>query len=192
MKLKILILLMSSNLFNSYAHDSKEAFFTIEKKEGVIHFNAEFPWSIRNALLTFKPELENLDDEIEFDNAFYEYLNSSVILKDENQKILKLTSVKEVLSHGHSHQTNYTLIFEEGNLTEVTNTLMFNINKNQNNYHILTSEKGEIKFVTNQENPKFLLNSTTEKGFNYYWLFLPVILLAGFLVYNKSSPKRTS
>ena len=106
--------------FNTYAHDSKEAYFKIIKTESNIVVQAEFPWTIRNALFYFKPELENTKNKTVFENAFFDYVATSFIITNSNNRILKLLKVEmEAIPEGHNHQTNYIFTFENGELFEI-------------------------------------------------------------------------
>lgn len=46
-----LIVIMILSISNGFAHDANKAFFKIQQKGNVIEVQAEFPWSIRNAIL---------------------------------------------------------------------------------------------------------------------------------------------
>ncbi|MCK5443727.1 MAG: hypothetical protein KAJ23_17720 [Maribacter sp.] len=63
-----------------YAHKSNEAFFRVIQKESVIEIETEFPRTLRNALLTFRPELEQASNTVEYEKAFIDYLKVNLVL----------------------------------------------------------------------------------------------------------------
>ncbi len=65
-----------------YAHKSNEAFFRVIQKESVIEIETEFSWTLRNALLNFRPELEQASNKVEYEKAFIDYLKVNLVLTD--------------------------------------------------------------------------------------------------------------
>ena len=51
------------------AHETNEAFFRIVQKENTIEIEAEFPWTMRNALIAFNPSLENSTNKKDFEST---------------------------------------------------------------------------------------------------------------------------
>ena len=56
----LLFILVNVSGFFGYAHKTDEAFFTFDQKENTVEIHAEFPYTMRNALIEFNPYLEKL------------------------------------------------------------------------------------------------------------------------------------
>lgn len=139
------------------AHNANEAFFTLKKGENTIEVQAEFPWTIRNALLDELPELEKTGDKTAFQHAFFNYIQNRFILKNEDQTSLDLLDVKEQETNGHSHHTNYVFVFKGQDVSTIENTIMFNISPNQKNYHTIEFYTPKDVFMTTPHNPEIHL-----------------------------------
>lgn len=165
-----------------FAHEPNEAFFTFSLKDSLIIVEAELPWSMRNALLGYNPELEKSATKQDFEETFFKYIKNNLTLKDKNGEILELQKIEELKTNGHSHQNNYLLTFKGGNLLEVTNTIMFNLYKNQVNYNTLTWN--EAMFKTSNNKNSFKTNEEKKPTFSYYWwLFsIPISLVILMLI----------
>ncbi|OUS01942.1 hypothetical protein A9Q86_04635 [Flavobacteriales bacterium 33_180_T64] len=165
-----------------YAHDADKAFFVIEQKDNVVVVKAEFPWSIRTAVLRAFPELENSKEQHEFDTAFFSYIKDNFKISNAS-KALSLVSVREGVSKGHSHQNNYVLTFEGKYFDTVTNTIMCNLKKPQSNYHKLQFEGQHLEYMTTNKVTRFIINSRQEshlKSYKYYYLSILVVCAALF------------
>lgn len=175
----IIIFFASGN--SIFAHDPNEAFFTFNLKDDLITVEAEFPWSMRNALMDYNPKLEKSSTKQDFKNTFFEYIKHNLILKDKNGAVLEFQKFEELKNNGHSHQNNYLLTFKGKNLFEVTNTIMFNLYKNQVNYNTITWSK--TKFKTSNKKNSFKLNGENISDFFHnWWIFIIPILLV-ILIY---------
>jgi hypothetical protein len=167
------------------AHESNQAFFeiyTIDTKTIVL---AEFPWSIRNAVLTFNPKLNSTVKKEVFFDSFLEYVNSTLILVDDNGKKINLIEVIKVPQRGHSHQNNYKFIYDGVNTSKITNSLMFNINKEQTNHHILYRDDNKVSFKTNKSASIYKFSSKNNTP--YFWLLLLLLLIpTGYILYNQT------
>jgi len=177
------------NLFG-YAHQTNEAFFTIIQKEKSIEIQAEFPWTIRNALIAFNPSLEKSTNNKDFENTFIEYIKENLILKDENGKTLKFQSFKELRNSGHSHQNDYQIIFKGSLLFEITNTIMFNIYENQVNYNTVTINSKQKIFKTKKGVTHFELIKS--KKTNYWYLSILLLFPVAYFTYWQINRKITA
>ena len=121
----------------TFAHEGNIAFFKIEQKETTVEVIAEFPWTIRNALLDFAPELKNSKSQEEFNTAFFDYIKSSLILSDMNGKQLELLKIESLNKDGHSHQNDFLFSFKGSSFKKVINRISFNLNTNQINHHTI-------------------------------------------------------
>lgn len=151
------IIIMSMTYFIGHAHSAKEAYFNIYRSEQSIDVYAEFPWTIRNALLTFKPELDQTKDNRIFEDAFFAYVKQNFKVLDENSTPLELLEIKKNKVDGHSHQTNYIFRFKKGQLKQISNTLMFNINKEQINHHIIYPKTDVSNYMSSFNKPSFIV-----------------------------------
>ena len=142
---------------NGFAHDANKAFFKIQQKDDVVEVQAEFPWSIRNAVLDAFPELENSNSQNDFDTAFFKYINDNFSIS-KGEGLLSLVSVKEVNSQGHSHQNTVVFLLAGNNFDAITNTVMFNIFSNQKNYHEVDINKQHLEFITTTKKTSFKIN----------------------------------
>ena len=174
----IIITIMCLFLNYGFAHDANKAFFKIEQKRDVVEVRAEFPWSIRSAVLIAFPELEYSEKQEDFDTALFSYLNDNLIITNGDEK-LSLLSVVKSISQGHSHQTNYILTFKGNHFNKVTNTIMCNLKKSQSNYHELLFETKSIEYITTNTATRFVVNSKLEsnvENYKYYYLGFIIIL----------------
>lgn len=167
--------------FQSKAHDATEAFFTINNLENKITVDANFPWTIRKALLKFKPELEYKKVNLDFEKAFFDYVKENFIIADKHNKQLKLLNVILNKNKDHSHETNYTFTFEKKEYLFITNSLLFNVSKKQSNHHYLFQNKSKIKFITNKESPTFEKKETSKPI--TFWVIISIIVLSVTLIY---------
>lgn len=149
----------------SHAHEVNKAFFEIIEKESTIEITAEFPWYLRNALLTFAPELSSIKSQKEYDKKLKEYFVKNLILIGVDGKMLHLKYITNTDNNGHSHQVNYTLHYEGGTISKITNTLLFNVNDNQTNSHKIN----KMFFITSNQKTSFNLN--IKKQTNYWWVY---------------------
>lgn len=179
--LRILFFLVVLTPFSCYAHESNKAFFDVSKAETSIIINAEFPWTIRKALIKFNPQLESATSKNEFLKSFKDYLKKNLILINENDEHFELVSLQEVLKSGHSHQSNYFIEYQGKNLEKVKNTLLFNINEDQKNYHQITNNNIDLKFVTSAKQPLFRLPKNITSAYLYLLLTIPFVLLLFFI-----------
>ncbi len=151
------VVIMCLFITNGFAHDANKSFFKIQQKVDFVEVQSEFPWSIRNAVLEAFPELENSNNQKDFDTAFFKYIDANFSIRN-GKALLSLVSLKAVDSHGHSHQNNFVFVFAGNNFDTVTNTIMFNIYDNQENYHEVEIDKQHMEFVTITENMSFKIN----------------------------------
>lgn len=154
------------------AHEANEAFFKISQRDSVIEIEATFPWSMRNALLTFNPSLETATNKRDFENTFIAYIKAKFILKDRNGVVLHYKEYKELENDGHSHQNRYLIMFIGIDLQEVTNTILFNVYENQVNYHTITINTEQETFKTYKAVPSFRLGKEIITSSWYLWFLL--------------------
>ena len=157
----ILLFMAFSSL--GFAHDANKAFFNIQQKDNLVEVKSEFPWSIRNALLEAYPELEDSKSKADFDTAFFDYVKTNFELRNGNS-ILKLIAVDEATHNEHSHANAFVFLFEGDAFDAIKNTLMFNIYKDQENYHDVLIKGEHLKFITSPEASIAVVQSISERS----------------------------
>lgn len=170
-----------------FAHEPNEAFFTFNLGENQILVEAELPWSMRNALIDYNPNLEKSNNKQDFENTFVSYIRDNLILKDENGLVLEFQKFEELKNNGHSHQNNYLLTFKGNTLEEITNTIMFNTYSNQVNYNTITWNGR--KFKTSKNKTSFKLNEENKSNLSHYWwlLLLPILIITSIVIFKKTT-----
>ncbi|WP_405414833.1 hypothetical protein [Maribacter sp. Asnod1-A12] len=187
MRLLFYILVFSVCANEIFAHETNEAFFSFIIKDNSIEVEAEFPWTIRNALLQFNPSLQKSADQKDFEQTFMAYITANLILKDEHGNNIQLLDIKEIESNGHSHQNNYLIKFKGTNAVEATNTIMFELYDDQVNYNTVIIESVNSVFETNVLKQKFYFKENKElNGYSYLLLLAPILYL-GYVLYNETS-----
>jgi len=158
------IVLICLFISNGFAHDANKAFFKIQQKDNIVEVQAEFPWSLRNAILEAFPELENSKSQEDFNNAFFKYLSTNLEIKN-GDSILELLSINEATHEGHSHQNNFIIQYKGNAFDFITNTMMFNVYDNQKNYHDIIVGTEHLKFIASQDSSSFEVRSTSSMSF---------------------------
>ena len=184
MKNVYVLLLIFGLPFFAFAHESNRSFFKIEQKETNVEVMAEFPWTIRNALLLFSPELKKSKSKKEFDAAFFKYINANFILTAANGTQLILQSVKEIRNEGHSHQNNFSFTFEGASYTKVSNSISFNLENNQVNFHKINLNGEILEYKTTKEDSSFEVPSKQTIATNFLWVLMFLTIPATILKRN--------
>jgi len=174
MRIIILLCFLLSS-FCSSAHDSNRAYFRLAQKGDTIFIDANFPWTLRDALILYQPALENANSTEDFFEALNSYVEENLILIDQTGKKLHYNGLNEIHSEGHSHQVSYQIKFKGGNLSQFQNTLMFNLNKDQVNLHNyqINNMKGELN--TDLNNPIQSIEQSSHS--KIWWLIILLIPL---------------
>ena len=157
LKLITLLFLVLTPTRENREHNTKEAFFTLEKREDQIHVLAEFPWTVIKALLHCDPNFERSKEKEAFQKSFYNYVKGNFSLKNKKDKPLELVSVEEVSQQGHSHQSNFKFRFQGTEFIKVYNELLFNIATKQKNYHTILINGKSFEGITSTNTPSFIL-----------------------------------
>ncbi len=85
--LYLLISLLTSRLI---AHEPNAAYFSIIPLNGIIEIKADLPWTIRDALFAFNPELKDVKDKSAIEKSFLQYVKANLILKNREGKAMEL------------------------------------------------------------------------------------------------------
>ena len=176
-QLLLTISLFVSGTFNSHAHSGTEAFFRITSEQDRLVVRASFPWTLRNALLVFDPQLEQATTSAAFEASFKAYIKTHLRLFDQQGTPLKFLGFQRVEDEGHQHQETYQLFFSGGHLQEIHNTLLCNISERQVNHHRLVTGSKEQIFTTGKDQPSFRYQEPPSTPWPYLLvLALPVYL----------------
>lgn len=162
---------------SSFAHDPHEAFFRFKQLKNTIEITAEFPWTLRNALLDFSPSLKLATKKEDFEKVFKDYIKQNLQLKNSLGKFMPFINFKELENQDYGHGNNFIFLFEGKNLAEVKNTIMFNISEKQKNYHLIFENQAMNKYETNKQKTKFFIDKDDSINFWYLMLFIPMILI---------------
>ncbi|MEM9052008.1 MAG: hypothetical protein AAGC47_08160 [Bacteroidota bacterium] len=174
-------------------HSPHQAHFTIEQASDKVIVMAEFPWTLRNALFEYSPELKEAREAEQFNLTLKDYVNENLILRNDLGAKIPLLNVEEIEDHGHSHSGTYLLTYAPDNVASVQNSLMFNLSEKHKNFHSLTTESAVLKFQTNHSSLDFEVTVREDKGTSWYlFLFLLVPLIIAVVkttLSRKSIPK---
>tara|TARA_R110002049_G_scaffold68465_7_gene177488 strand:- start:1233 stop:1811 length:579 start_codon:yes stop_codon:yes gene_type:complete len=181
----LLILFISISTLG-FAHDANIAFFKIQQKENTVEVQAEFPWSIRNAVVEAYPRLESSNNQEDFDVAFFEYVKSNFQLR-QNNSVLTLISIEYDAQQGHSHQSNFVFVFEGNQFDSIKNTMMFNAYVNQENYHDILLDTEHVKFITSKDSSSFQMESQSQNSLGNttttIGLLIAVVIVLGLFLF---------
>ena len=170
-----------SSIFGK-AHEANNAFFQIIEKGHSVEIQAEFPWSIRSALIQFNPSLENSSERKDFEKTFEDYIKVNLVLIDIHGDTMPFSGFSELPNNGHSHQNNYSINYTGENLSQIINTILFNVYDSQVNYHTYQFDGSEKTFETNTVNTHFTIRKPSQNIFA--WVVF-VGLLLGLLLFWK-------
>ncbi len=184
----IIFALLIANLCTVYSHSPNEAFFKIEEKKKTVIIHAEFPWTLRNALIAFEPDLLKSTNSNDYKRAFKEYLKANLILTDENDNKMKFISFEKKENYGHGHQNNYIIEYKGSNLQKIENSLLFNISNKQLNHHLLRINEKETFIKTSNSKSYFKLFKKAK--FNTWLWVIPLPLIGLALSQTKKLRKQ--
>lgn len=179
MKINIVAIITLFASLTITAHESDKAFFKINQNQTEVIISAEFPWTLRNAILKFSPKLINSNKQIDFDNALYNYLKINLILFDTDNNQLELKKIEPIKNLFHTHQNDYSLTYSGQNITRIRNTIMFNINPSQTNYHVINSTSEN--FETHNRQHEINMKSSYLSGRNILWSIVLISIVIFFI-----------
>lgn len=156
------------------AHSPNRAYFDIQVKENAIVVNAEFPWTIREALMNYDSQLGENADEQAITQALECYFMDNFIIRDENGGVAAIQSLRILPHRGHSHQANVEVVYEHVDILRIRNTIMFNLFKDQVNNHVFHLEPSIVSFVSTASYPSWNRSGTPLSFFTfirlkYFW-----------------------
>ena len=162
------------------AHNPNEAFFTISTNSNYTEIIAELPWSVRNDLILFYPELEKTKDDQDYVKAFKKYIQQKLILRNQSGDQIPLISVEEESHNGHSHQNNFRITYKGSRFFEIENTILFSSYENQKNHHFLTKGNEKLTYITRLDVPSFAISDANSEQVSRskYWLIIALIIIS--------------
>lgn len=163
-------------LIKIHAHDVNKAYFKISETDSTIEIRAEFPWTLREALISYQPELLNAKKSDAFRETFKKYIQENFILRDYLNRELPFQNFSDLPNSGHGHANNYLLKFELGTLRKIENRLMFNIYENQQNFHLFVKHP-DVEIICSPMNPSVKLGFIFTKT-HFLFILIPFAVLA--------------
>ena len=143
-----------------HAHEPNIAHFEFKQTGNILIVKAEFPWTLRAALLKAFPELEQNPTQEKFDRAIFEYFNERIVVKEKSTEV-KLNTVAQ--QQNHSHSVIYELVFGQVQNFEdiiIINTCLFEMYDDQKNFNtIYLPERKLLEIVTEKSHPNFIISN---------------------------------
>lgn len=109
------------------AHEPDLGYFLIQSQGSFIRVEAELPWTIRNAVYQFKPDLPLDATQNQLDRALFEYIAQHFVLLNEQGKPLPLLEVRPIKREGHTHQFDVEFLYQGSSASVLRNTLLWNV-----------------------------------------------------------------
>lgn len=161
------------------AHDPDRAFFTFSYEASHIKVQAEFPWTLRNAVSRSFPEAMASHDSVLIRQAFENYFRSHFKLIDDTGMELPFIRWESLPADGHGHSGNFAWYFQKGKIAEIVNTSMFALYSEQQNFHFLPNK--EQALVSYPGRVKLLLASQPSQD---VWMYISLGTLALFTAFS--------
>lgn len=189
MKFVSSILVFFLTLLNLKAHEVKQAHFVLKKIDQHWVVQGDFPWTLRNALIQFDPKVEQATDQKSIDEALFSYVQSHLILKTRTGNLIPLTEIIRKGNPEHSHQILYEFHFEKGDLAEITNKLMLNLNDDHLNFLVFEDGEEEKKYKFSKNSPIIRLENENHLAISSIWMWTFLISILGILVFGIGKKK---
>ncbi|UCH65695.1 MAG: hypothetical protein JSW63_00745 [Ignavibacterium sp.] len=146
-------------LASLYAHEPNKAYFDFWLEDNEIIVRAEFPWTLRIALLNANPQLKESRSQEDFNNALFAYFSNAIIIEEGNKKV-KLLTLNQ-LPQDHSHSVIYELVFGDVENLEgvnITNVCLHELYDDQQNYNTISlAGKNTFSIITKKNHPTFTI-----------------------------------
>ena len=188
MKSLLLIISMSIISWSSYAHAPNEAFFEFFESDKQLLIKAEFPWTIREALLAARPELKEAQTTEEMTAGLLSYLQEHIEVRNEQNQRIRIQSIKAAPNtNGHGHGSVYMLLLGENQwISSIKNTCMFEAYSDQTNFHSIEAGTTKLKFVTNKEKAKYTIqtnfSTTKQQDFSITYILIGIGSIVSLLI----------
>ena len=175
--LKSIVISLFFISFWCYGHDPNTVSYTLTPTEETTEIVASFPWTIRNALIDFRPQLKEAKTKLDFEKAFFDYTKQHLVLVNIEGEKMKLLKIKPIENQTHTHGNDFKLIYEGTQVKKITNTLLFNTQHEHRNIHFVNNER----LVTTKNNPDIYLKTDT-KTTSFLWLLCIPFGIVFFLI----------
>jgi hypothetical protein len=182
----LVLFLMGLNL---KAHEVRQAHFLLKKTNDRWMIEGDFPWTLRNALIQFDPKVEQATDQKSIDEVLFSYVQSHLILKTRAGNLIPLTEITRKGNPEHSHQILYEFHFEKGDLAEITNKLMFNLNDDHLNFLVFRDGEEEKMYKFSKNSPIIRLENENHLAISSIWMWTFLISILGILVFGIGKKK---
>lgn len=181
LKFTILIWLLATVWL--YAHEPNRAYFKITEQKDYIELQADFPWTLRNALLLNDPSLELGASKQDYKQALFNYLQSHLILKDVQGNVIPLLEVYEEEHEDHNHQMRFTIRYQGEHWAEIENKIMFNLYDNQVNYHEYHDKEENQHFETTPSTADY--HRPKKQVLSFWYLGMLIVIVPLLRYYQK-------
>lgn len=152
------------------------------EKDTFIVVDAEFPWSLRNAVFMFDTMLSNTSSLQDIQNSLFRYIEQNLVLRDRKGEKLALLQVAD--QKGQSHHEEYQLTFENKPISSIRNTLLFNFSEKQKNFHVLDINGEKKEFVLTPTSPEIIFEAKNTFKYLFYF-FGCLVLVFGYVLFLK-------
>ena len=174
---ELVLLAMCISSFG-YAQEANSAFFSIIEEENTVEIEAVIPSVIREAILAYYPKMENFDNPEDYGAALFAYLDNHLKLYDTGGKQMDLQTVDRTQSDSYPNQNNYRLVYDGNGLQEVSNSILFELDAKQKNYHSILIDDKTLEHTTTEQAEDFTVNITNDYVKSYWWLMLfPLVIM---------------
>jgi hypothetical protein len=153
MKVFFTLLLLSFSIVFASANNPDETNSNIRISGDEVTISIEVPWSISEAVSMYRKNLINQDKSLSFKQHLESYIYQNFMLIQDN-KTLEWISFSFSDKDGESAEIQLKYKVERGTKLFIQNTLLFNINKKQENRHKVSWDNGE-EFIYITEKSKF-------------------------------------
>ncbi len=161
-----------------YAHEPNGAYFEVRQDGNELTVEAEFPWTLRLALLKAFPQLDENPTQEAFDKALFDYFRNNIIV-GEKGKVLKLKKVEQV-ALGHSHSVVYKLKYaplQQTHGLSISNTCLFELYEDQRNYvAVFSSEGDKVTTMTTKDSSSLVISGNSPESHNRGIVFFVAFL----------------
>lgn len=190
--MKYLLFWVSFCLVQNYciAHAPNEAFFEIFESDDQLLLKAEFPWTIREVLLTAKPELKMAQTTAQMEAGLLAYIQERLSIKNEKNQIVKMQTIQVApVVNGHGHGSVYILrLGKNEGIRSVNNTCMFEAYINQVNYHsIKLRNMDTLKFVTHSQQSIYTIPKPKAANRNFLMISIGTVGALLLLILTRRS-----
>lgn len=153
MKIFFTLLFFSFSILFTSANNPDETNSNISISGDEVTISIDVPWSISEAVSMYRKTLINQDKSLSFKQHLETYIYQNFMLI-QNNKTLKWSSFSFSDKDGDTAVIKLKYKVERGEKLLLQNTLLFNINKKQENRHKVSCDNGD-EYIYITEKSKF-------------------------------------